>query len=179
MNCCFESGIHEILPTLPHSRPNPPQDRLMVVRRSSPDHVVDGFRLRYCLWRYGREISQCRFCIVFDFFVTLKRWIQVFLLQVVFPQASLVWATSLLYQGSAESESSISSKICSFSCVRFSCCSSSTRQGMHPLISLEALKLRRMTLLQDTSCYQVAPKLHTSAVFSMQSDLIRQRNLSQ
>ena len=55
----------------------------------------------------------------------------------------------------------------------------STRQGMHPLISLGTLKLRRMNLLRDSSCYRVSPKLQTSPDFSMQSDLMRQRNLSQ
>ena len=34
----------------------------------------------------------------------------------------------------------------------------STRQGMHPSISLETLKLRRMNLLQDSSCYWVSPE---------------------
>ena len=32
------------------------------------------------------------------------------------------------------------------------------RQGMHPLISLVTLTLRRMNLLQDSSCYRVSPR---------------------
>ena len=54
----------------------------------------------------------------------------------------------------------------------------STRQRMHPLISLETLKLRRMNSLQYSSCYHVSPKLQMSPDFLMQSDLKRQRNLT-
>ena len=36
---------------------------------------------------------------------------------------------------------------------------------MHPLISLETLKLRRMNLLQDSSCNRVSPKLQISPDF--------------
>ena len=36
---------------------------------------------------------------------------------------------------------------------------------MHPSISLETLKLRRMNLLQDSSCYQVSAKLQQFQTF--------------
>ena len=38
----------------------------------------------------------------------------------------------------------------------------STRQGMHPLVQLETSTLRRMRLVQYSSCYRVSPELSAS-----------------
>ena len=104
INCCFESGIHDYSP-YGHIHV---QILHKIVWWSSvdlPDHVVDGFRIRDCLWRYGKEVFQ--------------RWILLFLLQVVSHKL-----LSFEQQACTDSESSVSSEICTFSCVRFPCCSS-------------------------------------------------------
>ena len=41
----------------------------------------------------------------------------------------------------------------------------STRQGMHPLVALETPTLRRMNLVQYSSCCRVSPKLSASPDF--------------
>ena len=54
----------------------------------------------------------------------------------------------------------------------------STSQGMHPLVALEKSTLRRMSLVQYSSCCRVSPKLSASPDFQMQSDSMRWRILS-
>ena len=56
------------------------------------------------------------------------------------------------YHGS-DSELSVSPEFSSLSCGKFPCCSFFNPPSMHPSISLETLKLRRMNLLQYSFCY--------------------------
>ena len=46
----------------------------------------------------------------------------------------------------------------------------STRQGMHPSVALEKSTLRRMSLIQYSSCCRVSPKQSASPDFLLQSD---------
>ena len=121
------------------------------------------------MWQRSGPLSRL---YSFDFSEMLKRWILLSLLQVV--------SHKLLHfeeqACNTRAHHQIPLRLVLSFASNFPAAPPSTRQGMHPLISLETLKLRRMNLLQDSSCYRISPKLQQSQDFSMQSDLMRQRN---
>ena len=127
--------------TWPHSHPNKPK----IVWWSSvdlPDHVVDGFRIRDCLWRHGKEVIHCRVFILLT--SEVLSWIVLSLLQVV--------SHKLLYLEEQACNTRAHHQIplrLVLSCAsNFPAARPSNRQGMHPSISIETLKLRRMNLRQ-------------------------------
>ena len=179
MNRCPKSGIHE------HSANS--QIHIQIFHRIAkfssidfPDHGEDGLRMMVCVWRYfGKNVSTS-LLYPFNFPGQLKNWLRVrsgllpsFIIlgnkfPFVMPDLSLrivgvFWIFFFFF----------------FLIRRVSRCFTLTRQGMHPLVAIETSTLRRMSLVQHSSCCRVSLKLSGSQDFWMQSDSMRQRNLSQ
>ena len=159
----------------PNSPSNPPWNRLVVFHRSS--------------WPWRRRLSCRAMCpaICGDSGPMSLR------ILLTFP---VNWRTDSVCKGFLPSfvvvdnrfsfrESDLSLRIVGFFWISSSWCdgllrcSSINGQGMYPWVVLDTSTLRRMSLVQHSSCYRVSSKLSASPYFQMQSNSMRRRNLSQ
>ena len=173
MNCCFESSIHEYSP---HGHIHVQILHRIAWWSSSnlPDHLVDGLRIWVCLWRYGKEVFQCRFFVALTFRKRLRDGFYCF---------SCKWfPTSFVSLRNRLVTPRLRFRFISFFFLM---------RQVSLLLFLQPAKLcilqshlRRWSCVEWT-CFKIHPatrfpqKLQTSADLSWQSDLMRQWNLSQ
>ena len=140
-----------------------------------PHHGEDGFHTERCARRYVEIVVPCRFCILLT--CQLKNWLRV---QVVAPKLHCFGQqVSLCSTRSQPPDCRSLLNLLLLDATGFPATSPSIRQGMHLFVALEKSTLRRMSLVQYSSCCRVSPKLSASPDFQVQSDSMRWRNLSQ
>ena len=152
MNRCSKSGIHE------HSPNSHKHIQIFrwIVRWFSidlPDHGEDGFQIVRCAPRY----VQSHVASVFF-------WLSWSTEELApcgqgFSQALLFWATSsTLWQVFQPQDYLSLLNFLLLDATGLTAALPSTRQGMHPWVALETWTLRRMSLVQHSSCYRVSPQ---------------------
>ena len=148
MNCCSKSGIHE------HS-PNS-QIHIQIFHRTAclcsmdlPDHGGDGFHIMGCVWRYLEMMFPRRFRILLTFLIN---WRTGSLCDGFLPSFIVLGSQSLL-------------NLLLLDATGLPAALPSTRLGMHPWVALETSALRRMSLVQHSSCLRVTPNLSASPDF--------------
>ena len=153
-----------IFPKWPKSHSNLPKNHLVVSYTDLPDHGEDGFHAMRCVRRYVE--------IVVPMSLPYSFWLS-WSTEELAPCAKGC-SPSFIVLGNRFSfvVPSLSRRIVGVLWIFFfltrrvlPAALPSTRQGMHPLTALETSTLRRMRLVQYSSCYRVSAKLSASPDF--------------
>ena len=156
MNCCLKSGIQKVVP----NRRVHVQIVHGIVWLFSiflPDHGEVGFKIVRCVRRYVEIVLPCRFRIILTFLVN---WRTGSVCNGVLPSFTVFGQQVLLCSSKFQPQD------CQ-SLLNFLLLDATGRcsWGIHPWLALETSKLRRMSLVQHSSCCRVSPKLSASPEF--------------
>ena len=156
MDRCSKSGIHE------HS-PNS-QIHIQIFHRITglfsidfPDHGDDGSHLMRCVQRYLEVVVSRRFRILLAF---LANWRTGFVCKWLLP-SFIILGNRFSFAVPSLSRRSI----LLLDATGLPAVFPLTRQGVRPSVALETSTLRRMSLVQYSSCCRVFPKLSASSDF--------------
>ena len=152
MNCCSKSGIREHSPNT-HIHFQIFQRIAKLFSVDFPDHGEDGFRLVRCVQRYLEVEVPCRFCILSTFPVNRRTDSVCNGLHPSFIILGNTFSFCSIKSQPQDCRNLLNSLL--LGAMGLSAAFPSTRQNMHPLVALETSTLRRMILVQYSSCCRV------------------------